>query len=164
MGNISRSLNHFQTPRIQGNSPEIYKDEEMIISRWLTSRSFRDTTSSNLSPTRDFHFLSNESFGIGSFYSIVNTLWEEGWKKEKEKSTLWFLNMPSPTSLIMASTSIFHLPSWISPNQDMICVETALETSWPSTSVVERASTEADACCIERDTRRLSTSSRSVSR
>lgn len=43
-------------------------------------------------------------------------------------------------------------------------METALETSWPSASAVERASTEADVCCIESDTRRLSTSSRSVSR
>ena len=43
-------------------------------------------------------------------------------------------------------------------------METALETSWPFASAVERASTEADVCCIESDTRRLSTSSRSVSR
>lgn len=82
----------------------------------------------------------------------------------KKKNTLWFLNMPSPISLTTASTSIFHFPSLISPNQDIICVETVLETSWLSASAVERASTEANVCCIERDTRRLRTSSRSVPR
>ena len=68
----------------------------------------------------------------------------EGWKREGQERTLYARRIPSPTSLITASTSISYVPAASSsrPNQDMTWRETSLLMSCSSSRAEMRVAAE----------------------
>lgn len=125
----------------------------------LTESKDRETKLSNVSPTKVFHLANSISFSIGS--SWINISWPLRHNIPTRHHTLCCRKIPNPTSFITDSTSTFHFPSVISPNQAMICVDTILGIWWSSARVDESLSTCVASRDKESDTNKFKKSSRS---
>ena len=123
-----------------------------------------ETLSSKVSPTALRHWARKAWSCVGSSCYYLRSSIRQGEKREAR--TLYARKMPSPTSLITASTSISHVPfpSSTCPNQPRTWHDTTRRMSWSSSSAERSVAMGAAVCGRERETRFVRMSSRIVVR
>ena len=120
------------------------------------------TLDSKVSPTATFHFSRNWDSKTGSCCRSLSVSIRGSWVDWQ--LTLCARRVPIPTSLTVASTSIFHRSFVTSPNHCITCRVTSLLISCSSWSAPTRSSTGAFVCGRDNETSALRSSSRTVVR